>query len=263
MELISEFHTLKLHSQSLDISVRTIKDPDSFTLTKSKYEINKCYLDLISKALSKHGGHFDTDVVIDNEKANYRISKGSLQRLQPGKWFNDEIVNAYVSLINDREKEFNLGSVFSFNTYFYTMMEGMFQRGDYDYKKLERVITRKKVNLKNYKMVMLPVNIQHYHWFLICADLVEDKFYVIDSMKSSTDHSQYVNNFKKFLHDYLRANKGGRMKCEDNLELWRTETPKNVPQQPNGYDCGLCLCLNMESLSRAPKVNEIQYQMNG
>jgi Ulp1 family protease len=78
-------------------------------------------------------------------------------------------------------------------------------------------------------MIMLPINIDKYHWFLICADLVEDKFYVVDSMRSSTDHSVYVNNFKKFLQDYMRANKGGRMKCEDNLELWRTETPKNVP----------------------------------
>lgn len=159
MELISEFHTLKLESQSLDVSVRTTKDPDYFTLTKSKYEINKCYLDLISKSLNKNGGHFDTDVIIDNDKANYRVTKGSIQRLEPGKWLNDEIVNAYVSLINDREKQLNLGSVFTFNTYFYTMLEGMFQRGDYDYKKLERVLTRKKVNLKNYKMVLLPINI--------------------------------------------------------------------------------------------------------
>jgi hypothetical protein len=60
------------------VSVRTAKDPDCFTLTKSKYEINKCYLDLISKSLAKNGGHFDSDVVIDNEKANYRVTKGSL-----------------------------------------------------------------------------------------------------------------------------------------------------------------------------------------
>lgn len=53
------------------------------------------------------------------------------------------------------------------------------------------------------------------------------------------------------------------MKCEDNLDLWRTEIPKSIPQQPNGYDCGLCLSLNMESLSRVPKVSEIQYVVNG
>lgn len=126
MELISEFHSLKLHTQSLDVSVRSVKDPDYFTLTKSNYEINKCYLELIAKSLNKNGGHFDEDVVIDNEKANYRVTKGSLKRLSPGKWFNDEIINAYISLINKREQEMNLGSVFTFNTYFYTMLESMF-----------------------------------------------------------------------------------------------------------------------------------------
>ena len=53
------------------------------------------------------------------------------------------------------------------------------------------------------------------------------------------------------------------MKCEDNIDLWSIETPKNIPQQPNGFDCGLCLCLNMESLSRSPKVNDIHYMLNG
>lgn len=167
--------------------MRTLKDPDYFTLSKSKFEINKCYLDLISKSLNKHGGHFDSDVVIDNDKANYRITKGSLKRLEPGHWFNDEIINAYVCLINEREKESQAGTVFCFNTYFFTQLEDMLKRGDYDYKRLERILIRKKVNLRNFKMVLVPVNIERYHWFVICVDLVDDKFYAIDSMKHSTE----------------------------------------------------------------------------
>lgn len=81
--------------------------------------------------------------------------------------------------------EQNSGNVYVFNTYFYTMLESMLKRGDYDYKKLERVITRKKVNLRNYKMILVPINIEKYHWFLLAADLTEDKFYIIDSMRTS------------------------------------------------------------------------------
>lgn len=247
----------------MDASVRTKKDPDCFTLSKSKYEINKCYLDLIAKSLEKNGGLFDSDVVIDNDKANYRLTKGSLKRLGPGKWFNDEIINGYVNLINERDKEFGAGSVFCFNTYFYTMIEDMLKRGDYEFKRLERVLIRKNVNLKNFKMIMVPINIEKSHWFLLCLDLVDDKFLVIDSMHSSLERAnQFVGTFKKFFQDYLRSNKSGRMKCEDNLDLWATEVPKIIPRQPNGFDCGLCLCLNMESLSRAPKVSEIRYELN-
>ena len=186
LEMLSEFHTIRIQPErNLDVSIVSVKDPDFFKLTKSPYEINKWYLEAIQKFLNQTGNHFDTDAVIDNEKANYRITKSSLERLLPGKWLNDEIINGYVSLINEREKEQNLGNVYIFNTYFYTMIEGMLKRGDYDYKKLERILTRKKINLRNYKTVVVPINIEKYHWLMLCADLVEDKFYVIDSMKAS------------------------------------------------------------------------------
>ena len=56
--------------------------------------------------------------------------------------------------------------------------------------------------------------------------------------------------------------KGGKIRCEDNLELWRCDVPKSIPAQGNGYDCGMCLCLNMEILSRNPKVCDIKYEVN-
>jgi Ulp1 family protease len=49
------------------------------------------------------------------------------------------------------------------------------------------------------------------------------------------------------------------MRFEENLELWRSEVVKSAPSQNNGYDCGMCLTLNMEALSRVPRVEEISY----
>ena len=42
------------------------------------------------------------EVVIKNEKAGYEIARGSMERLQPRKWLNDEIINAYIALVNMR-----------------------------------------------------------------------------------------------------------------------------------------------------------------
>jgi Ulp1 family protease len=144
MELISEFRSFDLRTKSdedfkqSELQVR--KDPDYFSLTKTKYEINKTYLELITASLEKNGGHDDTDIVIDNTQADYRVTRGSLKRLNPGQWFNDEIVNGYISLINQRDKALNQNSVFCFNTFFYTMLEGRIKRGEYDYTKLVRVL---------------------------------------------------------------------------------------------------------------------------
>lgn len=70
------------------------------------------------------------------------------------------------------------------------MINDQLKRGEYDYKRLERVVSRKKVNLRNYKHILLPVNIEHTHWFLLCADLIEDKIYIIDSMTHREDLGQ-------------------------------------------------------------------------
>jgi Ulp1 family protease len=42
-------------------------------------------------------------VVIRNDKAGYEIARGSMERLQPRKWLNDEIINAYIALVNIRQ----------------------------------------------------------------------------------------------------------------------------------------------------------------
>ena len=107
--------------RNLDETAIVARDPDIFTLIMTSCEINRSYLEEIEKTITS-SAYQDSDVVIDSEKGNYRITKGSLQRLKPGKWFNDEIVNGYVSLINLREKEMNIGHAFAFNSFFYTLL---------------------------------------------------------------------------------------------------------------------------------------------
>ena len=41
---------------------------------------------------------------------------------------------------------------------------------------------------------------------------------------------------------------------------WSIDVLRDVPQQQNGYDCGLCTCVNMELLSRTGVLS--QYQMD-
>ena len=74
-------------------------------LTKSPFEINKHYIELITKYLVKDekGGRrqsMNDDIAIKNDAANYQLTRSSLERLQPRKWLNDEIINAYIILVN-------------------------------------------------------------------------------------------------------------------------------------------------------------------
>jgi Ulp1 family protease len=103
-------------------------DPDYLQISKSKFEVNKKYMELIARFLStKKASNHDqkSEVVIDNKKANYFVTRGSLERLKPGRWLNDEILNAYISLINQRSYENNLKHAYVMSTFFYTQLEGM------------------------------------------------------------------------------------------------------------------------------------------
>ena len=61
-------------------------------------------------------------------------------------------------------------SHFVMNTFFYTMLEDMKDRSDYVYAKCERILKRKKVNLGDYSLTIIPVNITGSHWFLVAYD---------------------------------------------------------------------------------------------
>ena len=88
-------------------------------IARSKFDINKTYIEVVAKFLSQKGGK--DEVVIKNDQANYFINRGSFERLRPGKWLNDEIINAYIRLVNLRKSM----KGYAVNTFFYTMLENM------------------------------------------------------------------------------------------------------------------------------------------
>jgi len=146
--------------------------------------------------------------VIEDEE--YVLTKESFNRFRPNTWLNDECINAYVSLINRREKERGTGvNTFAFNTFFFTMLERMQQDGTYNLRKFMRIVEKKKVKLRAVKNILMPINIQHYHWLLLDCNLETNSFYLVDSMGTSREQAAYfVDVAKHFLQDYFHATKG-------------------------------------------------------
>lgn len=132
------------------------------------------------------------------------------------------------------------------------MLEQMIEKKTFSFQKLDRIVKRQKVNLKSFKQILIPINKGQTHWQLLCIDLLETKFRLIDSMNCSQWRTkEVVQNIKVFFQEYLNKQKStlSKIKCDDNLENWTVETVKG-PQQTNGYDCGVAVCFNMELLSR-------------
>lgn len=86
------------------------------------------------------------EIVISTD--SYSLTKQSFERLSKQRWLNDECLNAYVSLINSREAQ-RCGPkhpcTFAFNTFFFTMLEEMRESNTYNFRKLQRIVNKKKV----------------------------------------------------------------------------------------------------------------------
>jgi Ulp1 family protease len=109
-----------LNKQMVDESVISTKnDPDVIKIARCKFDINKTYIEVVAKFVANKGAA--DEVVIRNDEANYFVTRGSIERLRPGKWLNDEIINAYIRLINLRKSM----KGYALNTFFYTMLENM------------------------------------------------------------------------------------------------------------------------------------------
>ncbi len=89
-EIISEFHS---------ITIKDDEEEKKSGLIDSNIEINNRYFDKIEAILTDDKIPDDSKV-IKNATPSYEIQKSSLKKLQPGKWLNDEVINAYIALIN-------------------------------------------------------------------------------------------------------------------------------------------------------------------
>ena len=148
----------------------------------------------------------DDELVVETN--DYVLTKKSFLRLKPRTWFNDECINAYVALVNRREKSRNKEDCFAFNTFFFTMLENMRKNGCYNFQKLIRIVDKKGVKLRNLKTILVPINVKDYHWLLLSCHLPTNTFFVLDSMGSSKEQAAgYVDIVRQFLQDYFHSTK--------------------------------------------------------
>ena len=74
----------------------------------------------INEAFDKLIKQRDPSSRIVQHNPHYMVEDSSMQRLKPGKWLNDELINAYASLVNQRIAKQTNYSIMCMNTWFMT-----------------------------------------------------------------------------------------------------------------------------------------------
>ena len=223
----------------------------------------------------RDGDNVDVDNVfnrIDDEglvnfKYNIPITVSHFKKLMPDTWLNDEIINFYFGMLQERNN--NLRARFPhtkrllfFNTFFMTKLLGDDLLYNSDRTGLSpkcfnyQAVTKwtKRINIFNdIDDIYIPINIPRSHWCLIVVDIIHKIIYFYDSIHNVQRGSKFVDaTFRWLNEEHFKNNR-----IHLPRDSWTSEILMDIPQQQNGNDCGVFLILFADFRSDNIHVNYI------
>jgi len=175
------------------------------------------------------------------------VTVKDLCTLEDGQWLNDEVMNFYMALLQDRNNQRSDSErirVLLMNTFFFTKLSS----NSYNYKAVKRwtkQIKLKKKGVTNVNTIfeldkfIFPVHVNKIHWCCGCINFKQKKFEYFDSMNGSS--TSFFRTIRKYLSDEHKDKlKGDMGKYMLDLNEWTNDDHKSsYPQQNNGVDCGV------------------------
>ncbi|XP_061961824.1 ubiquitin-like-specific protease ESD4 [Populus nigra] len=185
-------------------------------------------------------------VLVSHGNSNIDITGQILHCLAPGAWLNDEVINLYMELLKERERREpkKFLKCHFFNTFFYKKLTGG-GKGGYDYRAVKRWTTEKKLGyfLIDCDKIFVPVH-QEIHWCLAVINKKDQKFQYLDSLKGRD------NRVLESLAKYYAEEVKDKSKKDIDVSNWEREFVEDLPEQQNGYDCGVFMIKYADFYSR-------------
>jgi Ulp1 family protease len=118
----------------------------------------------------------------DNAAVRDNLLVGSLRRVWPPRWLNDEVINEYMKLLNNKTSV-------CLQTFFFTKLE---QSPSASSRMLLKAI--RKQNTEAVECLLVPVNKNQLHWILFAVLPTDQTIFVLDSMRKPVE--AYHQDFK-------------------------------------------------------------------
>ncbi|XP_072340017.1 sentrin-specific protease 2-like isoform X2 [Scyliorhinus torazame] len=177
-----------------------------------------------------------------------RITRKDIGTLCNYNWLNDEVINFYMCLIMERNKEACFPRVYAFNTFFYLKLHAA------GYQTVKQ--WTKGVDLFEKDLILVPVHLG-VHWCLTVADLRKKIILHLDSMGQWND--DVCRTLLRYLQEESKNKKGRHL---DSSEwILRSMRAHEVPQQMNGSDCGVFVCKYADYIARDEQITFTQHDI--
>ncbi|KAK6460131.1 hypothetical protein DFJ63DRAFT_262625 [Scheffersomyces coipomensis] len=178
-------------------------------------------------------------------KFQIELYNQDLTTLRDGRWLNDNVIDYYMNLIMEKSNQ----KVFGWTTHFFSNLESKGYQG------IARWGKRKKLNLFEKDMVIVPINVMNTHWALAVINNLTHSIQYFDSLISSNGNIRAIT----LLKDYVEQEaKRLNVNITNEYQLF----PRmQSPQQANGYDCGVFTCTAAKYLSLSQPLRYSQNDM--
>jgi sentrin-specific protease 1 len=200
------------------------------------------------------------------EIGGVNISTESIRTLSGRNWLDDAVINGYMSLLYAHCKK--TGRKVHFfapcSTYFFELLTSPKFEGDtsrYNYDRVRR--WTKNVDLLKMDKIIIPICVGGNHWTMACINIRDRQFEYYDSMIWNPNHREIGNIVLDKLCKYLEDDVKDKHKITLHSNRWRrfVYSEKEIPQQENGFDCGVFLCLFARSVCLDKKLDYRQDQI--
>lgn len=183
--------------------------------------------------------------VVAHEASNIAITRSQMQCMAPGQWLNDEVINLYLYLLQERDTRLRGGQdghkypkCHFFSTFFLNKLYK--DKGVYKYDEVRRwtIPTRLKLAgqasscILDCDKIILPVH-QGIHWTAAVIDLARKEVAYYDSMGGEDD--DVIDSLLQYIKDEAK----NKRQQDWDVSEWRKRYPKDIPRQRNGCDCGV------------------------
>ncbi|KAL5163456.1 Kinesin-like protein KIN-13A [Glycine soja] len=184
-------------------------------------------------------------ILVSHEKSGIEISGEKFQCLRPGAWLNDEVINVYLELLKERERREpqKFLNCHFFSTFFYKRL--ISGKNGYDFKSVRRWTSQKKLGygLHECDKIFVPIH-KEIHWCLAVINKKDKKFQYLDSLRG-TD-AQVMKVLASYIVDEVKDKTGKDI----DVSSWKKEFVEDLPEQQNGYDCGVFMIKYADFYSR-------------
>ncbi|KAG0672350.1 Smt3-specific protease [Maudiozyma exigua] len=166
-----------------------------------------------------------------SDKDNLEVRVRDIKTLAPRRWLNDTVIEYFMKFIESSTEK-----TVAFNSFFYTTLS---ERG---YQGVRRWMKRKKVTITDLNKIFVPINLNQSHWALGMIDIQNKTINYVDSLSHGPNAMSFaiLNDLKGYVISESKEAIG------QDFELNHI----SCPQQPNGFDCGIYVCLNTLYLSK-------------